>query len=134
MTEPTNEELAPDLAAPSAQGNEGGSGAATTKELLATVRAGLGVVGNTRTAWEALDILLARLEAAERRAESNGENWRLETKRRMAAEREVERLRGLCERIADVLPDPMHPAFPREFVDKQVEGVVLLDAALAEEK
>jgi hypothetical protein len=92
-------------------------------------------------AREALDTLAARLEAAER-------GWRDCEKRNstlwqelnglhadaLNAEREVKRLRDLCERIADVLPDPMHPAFPREFVDKQVTGVVLLDAALAEEK
>jgi hypothetical protein len=71
-------------------------------------------------------------------SEEQWELWRrdynAQVARAEAAERKVERLRGLCERIADVLPDPMHPAFPREFVDKQVEGVVLLDAALAEEK
>jgi hypothetical protein len=127
----------------------------TNEDLLATVRTRLQEslldtqprrgTFTTSEAQRALDTLAVRLEAAEQEIDQLRQACAISfsdkdagiltlIKRAEAAEREVKRLRDLCERIADVLPDPMHPAFPREFVDKQVGGVVLLRAALAEEK
>ena len=112
----------------------------TNAELLAAVRAAMTVDADTiierrhRAGWAAIDTLTARLEAAERNAESNGENWRLETKRRMEAEHEVERLRRALEQISGVRLQTGPIDELRSCHNARVIMQNLARAALAEEK
>lgn len=42
-----------------------------------------------------------------------------------------DRLAAALQDASDKLPDPMHPEFPRRFVDAQVDALAIIDDALA---